>query len=1515
MSNTPKAGHSYLMTAYYEDGARYSKAEPLFDTVLFNNDAFEGALSDDEPALLKSDSNGIIQGITPESVIKFFGGEEQTLASSCRPFVRTRSVDTSKQTSADSPLPPLKVFFPPVEAISYISMRHINGADNDATGWSNAIKKSLQTFKDSGAQPTELQQEVLPLSSLKDAYKAEVGKELSDDQKAYNEWRAKQANNKTFTAYILPKIRGLFISFTLTSFNQKLKNIIITNPTGEKLDPINADDLARNDDNTLFIASTLLDPELLISGMYEIKVVFTNNPNQSSSLKPWSRDITPITPDKDGKHYYVLKAMARFEHKVPGGEFAFINGDPITVEECLLTQFPTQYKHIIDAANDWAAKPIMAEALPAKQTTTGYASLVANIGLTKSWGELAGKVGGQESAMAASRVIGRALATQLVKPEYAFVKNALETTFAWRDVFTAKAYIELFDAIEDAVDFLNDNRGSLAKGTLANAGTEFKKYLTDFSVDDYDKTILSKTIIPEKAFALLGKGLVALDQVNNLLAVATSISGFNKAASSKASAIGDYATVIQKYLEACGFIGTEQRTLHVLFEYATANITDGFEDVEEAVELLQQNPKVKLTVEGHTCWIGSEEANLKLAQERADAIKEAIVYKGIDANRITAIGIGEGRPIADNNTEAGRVKNRRVNAIYSVPTKDGIACREGIQSCERYRTASVTALLAQLDETVKLMNACFDAALGVAALVFPPASAVAASLAIIKTAAGAYTSTVKLLDYSLKDDALSQFYLEQKMRHEAAANQLLLRDLCASEKAFGTNPPKQNIESIQYRIRSEAIHGLFNLLARASACAEDPESKSEGKDLTYYIDKYKIQAYIENFVINDGWLFPLRTADTMTMDEMWLFTVNEFNISIFDGESSKVVKQPELGNGFYLADDYRVLQIAEKAVQDRITQTKDRAKFIGGLLTTDNTMREQLIDGSMALTLFNPYMPNDVKADFQTLFPIHHLVTNDLEQLADSFQINWPHLEDDYLARCFFYRRETADDNWKFVMDWNAASGRMPNLGSTPKLTPYTQVKVILVFNDKISGIVPVNCQVQRTDGWNCEGPKYKSISRKITHSDIAELPNIRQDIVGQFGCVFHPFYQFGDIKHLGLKPMISPFWNMGGHMIVERYASSGEMKNMTYNFKISIGKNRKTEIETPEVPVSLDYSEPKDARLVVKSFLRANSISDPASPLFTNSSVASFNLVHTPFVRIGGSSGHWVTADEAFRKEIEASGAKLDSNWAGNPILKFDNFDWNKEVEFAFVLSTPILQNREYLQKSRKYYRCVGQVTLNEDRPASDFNDMDCDGPTLTQLEYEYMGKYHRSENGPALSYLAVAHDARQHPKLGMRADTPKNENELSEIINWLKNPTQHQNKIKALNNPFLNSTGYIYIAYRKMSYTNLMNKITNGLRPFGNGKINKDGSADADYYRYRFKDTQMLFSTERVDTGKGCDKQFYFKAPKTLFGSPFWDKPKASKEAVPNDSEKYKKATEWLEEKAGELISPPPVAITGQK
>jgi outer membrane protein OmpA-like peptidoglycan-associated protein len=68
----------------------------------------------------------------------------------------------------------------------------------------------------------------------------------------------------------------------------------------------------------------------------------------------------------------------------------------------------------------------------------------------------------------------------------------------------------------------------------------------------------------------------------------------------------------------------------------------------------------KLRINGHTDNVGKEPANVKLSQGRADAIKNYLVKKGINKNRINSKGFGSKKPIATNTTDAGRQQNRRV---------------------------------------------------------------------------------------------------------------------------------------------------------------------------------------------------------------------------------------------------------------------------------------------------------------------------------------------------------------------------------------------------------------------------------------------------------------------------------------------------------------------------------------------------------------------------------------------------------------------------------------------------------------------------------------------------------------------------------------------------------------------------------------------------------------------------------------------------------------------------------------
>lgn len=80
----------------------------------------------------------------------------------------------------------------------------------------------------------------------------------------------------------------------------------------------------------------------------------------------------------------------------------------------------------------------------------------------------------------------------------------------------------------------------------------------------------------------------------------------------------------------------------------------------KALKTLQTYPEISVEIAGYTDSDGSEKSNLILSQGRADAVKNWLVEKGIDASRITAVGYGESNPIADNTTKEGKAKNRRI---------------------------------------------------------------------------------------------------------------------------------------------------------------------------------------------------------------------------------------------------------------------------------------------------------------------------------------------------------------------------------------------------------------------------------------------------------------------------------------------------------------------------------------------------------------------------------------------------------------------------------------------------------------------------------------------------------------------------------------------------------------------------------------------------------------------------------------------------------------------------------------
>lgn len=108
----------------------------------------------------------------------------------------------------------------------------------------------------------------------------------------------------------------------------------------------------------------------------------------------------------------------------------------------------------------------------------------------------------------------------------------------------------------------------------------------------------------------------------------------------------------------------------VLFDVDSATLDSAARgSLEQAAAVFLEYPKTAIVVQGHTDSTGSESHNEQLSERRARAVENHLVGKGIDSDRITAVGYGEGNPVASNDTESGRRRNRRVDLLLKAKAK------------------------------------------------------------------------------------------------------------------------------------------------------------------------------------------------------------------------------------------------------------------------------------------------------------------------------------------------------------------------------------------------------------------------------------------------------------------------------------------------------------------------------------------------------------------------------------------------------------------------------------------------------------------------------------------------------------------------------------------------------------------------------------------------------------------------------------------------------------------------------
>ncbi len=104
----------------------------------------------------------------------------------------------------------------------------------------------------------------------------------------------------------------------------------------------------------------------------------------------------------------------------------------------------------------------------------------------------------------------------------------------------------------------------------------------------------------------------------------------------------------------------------VFFDVDKATLRpEGLRKLDEFVNSIQQNGARVVYIEGHTDNTGDASYNQQLSEQRAQKVRDALIVKGIAAQRLVARGYGETKPKADNSTKAGRSQNRRVEILIS----------------------------------------------------------------------------------------------------------------------------------------------------------------------------------------------------------------------------------------------------------------------------------------------------------------------------------------------------------------------------------------------------------------------------------------------------------------------------------------------------------------------------------------------------------------------------------------------------------------------------------------------------------------------------------------------------------------------------------------------------------------------------------------------------------------------------------------------------------------------------------
>ncbi|OCH62496.1 hypothetical protein A6D98_05700 [Aliivibrio fischeri] len=1114
--------------------------------------------------------------------------------------------------------------FPPLNVIGQLAEKHTSVKSlNDALTDIYSNKLKLKNNK-----PIEFTISKISVEQLAERYK-EFDKPLTDEQNDYNAWydKIKASDVKEIQGIIAPVYHSLGVVFSSDLYvgaevsliqvkskqdnSGEVEDVLATsfitkpNPNQEKTDEAKA---------TLPSVVFNFDPTLIDDGYFLLRTRFWVKDYLDKQKEILEEGIEPIFPDsvrqgqlkfkandtRSGTNFtqdvytYELHEKVTFKPISGFGKLAMVCGDLISLEECLIYQYPTALPSYSDfmtqQGNTVALKgtgiATLGVASAVQKTAQSYAQGFATKGIG-----VFGDLSSQQIATSVAKNIWGKLTVEGVLPEPltagASFLFGLQSVKEARDAFTKAVKVtervQRFNLTTTQTIERMVRKSVINKTFMQNALKEMKENFQNQGASVSTRN-LAASWFEGRAYTKLAKGLPIVDSIGSMYDFYQLVDKQGKLEKQSAKEQDNFDSAATDYLQKIVMVkaeadwakqlsdatkvlnndGKEQiariitqgsrAIIHINFKFNSSELpntgttlrSDIDKVCEKIAELLKTHPDYRIQIDGHAGRIGSDKANKTIAEDRAKQVEQAILDKAKEdktlPERIITLSHGNTQPISAGNAkvtmsetgdDSALAEDRRVE-ISLLPPTYSLALppsRTGMIDLEKIRQTK-QAIDFGLDNNQKeQVSAVFNSLMGVAMLT--PIAPVAAGVLLIKEGASIADSGLSFLDSILTEGAYKDFKAKYKNVNELNQLGKIHIEVLQQYRGF-----KVKIE--QQLTKKEEVEAFL----KANKTSEELQKR------------FLLRALALNGLI-------------------------ELLARISLGSSSN--------------SDYKKELISDR-VQDYI-ETYILNDNWEAPLSSYNTMaqnwlnrvRDDKTGASQARSFFVEYASKNKKATldeatkhlvkrakiqgtFNTGFPVQtSLYMDDKENgfvdFAKLFDNKAQDVKSDDIgfSRLLVLKDRDDDKSWTPYSKWKEE-------GKTNRITPFTRVKLQVVLTKNASedakkffkATLSYGCD----RGWlDVNGPQYQVLLSAKEVSDLTMCGPLDKELTSYYtqqlgddyaedkdekqtltAVEFEPTYWFGEYEIPGLKPLFSGYW----YENFDTWKQDGKYKALSYFFKLN---------------------------------------------------------------------------------------------------------------------------------------------------------------------------------------------------------------------------------------------------------------------------------------------------------------------------------------------------------------------------